>query len=232
MRTALALLIVVCITAGCAASTKVMVHQKYLPVEQAKKPNRIIFFVFAATADDIHPSDAISGYYRKRAEDQTDEEIQVGRKLGSILAKELVKEIRKTGLPAEHDEEGSAPGMGDLLIQGEFVSIDPGSRTKRLLIGFGAGAGKLETHVELYQITAEGPRLVGKKLIETRDSKLPGLIVPMTSAALGPALVPVLLGGVITARELLPKTLQAVGKGTAKEIAKVLSKRFAELGWL
>jgi len=231
MRTALALLIVVCITAGCP-STKVMVHQKYLPVEQAQKPNRIIIFNFAATPDDIHPSDAISGYYRKRAEDQTDEEIQVGRELASILAKELVNEIRKTGLPAEHDEEGSAPGIGDLLIQGEFVSIDPGNRTKRLLIGFGAGAGNLETHVELYQITANGPRLVGKKVIEARGGKMPGLIVPVASVVAGPALVPVVLGGAITAREVLPKTLQAAGKGTAKEIAEVLSKRFAELGWL
>ena len=232
MRTVLALLIVFSFTISCASSTKLMVHQKYLPVEESKKPNRIIIFNFAATPDDIHPSDAITGYYRKRAEDQTDEEIQIGRELGSILAKELVKEIRKTGLPAEHDEEGAAPGMGDLLIQGEFVSIDPGNKTKRLLIGFGAGAGKLETHVELYQITAEGPRLVGKKVIEARGGKMPGLIVPVASAAAGPAFVPVIFGGAIAARELLPKTLQAAGKGTAKEIAKILSKRFAELGWL
>ena len=160
MRTALALLIVACITISCA-STEVTSHKRYALGEKLQKPNRIIVYNFTATPDDIPAGAPISGYYRKRAKPQTAEQIRVGRELGNIVAKELVKEIRKMGMPAEYAGIGPAPGIGDLLIKGEFVSVEAGSKSKRMLIGFGAGAGKLMTHVLRYQITADGPRLLG-----------------------------------------------------------------------
>lgn len=232
MRTALALLIVTCITISCA-STEVTSHKRHALGEKLQKPDRIIVYNFGATPDDIPADAAISGYYRKRAKPQTAEEIRVGRELGSILKKELIKEIRKMGMPAEIAGTGPAPGIGDLLIKGEFVSIEEGSKSKRLLIGFGAGAGKLRTHVLRYQITADGPRLLGRKVIKAKDGKLPGLILPGTiGAATGNVVAPVIFGGLIINREIVPENLQDGAKRTAQEIAKVLSKKFVAQGWI
>jgi len=233
MRTALALLIVACITISCA-STEVTSPKRYALGDMLQKPDRIIVYNFGATPDDIPADAAISGYFRKRAKPQTAEEIQIGRELGSIVKKELIKEIRKMGMPAERAGTGPAPGIGDLLIKGEFVSMEPGSKSKRLLIGFGAGEGKLKTHVVGYQITAKGPRLLlSPKHIEAKDGKMPGLLLPVTSgAAFGTAVVPIIAGGAIATRELASENLQAGAKRTAQEIAKVLSKKFVDQGWI
>ena len=232
MRTALALLIVACITISCA-STEVTSHKRYALGEKLQKPNRIIVYNFTATPDDIPAGAPISGYYRKRAKPQTAEEIRVGRELGNIVAKELVKEIRKMGMPAEYAGIGPAPGIGDLLIKGEFVSVEAGSKSKRMLIGFGAGAGELRTHVLRYQITADGPRLLGRKVITAKDGKMPGLLLPVsTAAAAGTVVVPAIFGGLIINREIVAENLQDGAKRTAQEIAKVLSKKFVDQGWI
>ncbi len=232
MRIPLALLIVACITISCA-STEVTSHKRYALGEKLQKHNRIIVYNFGATPDDIPADAAISGYYRKRAKPQTAGQIRLGRVLAHILAKELVEEIRKMGMPAEYAGIGPAPGIGDLLIKGEFVTIEEGSKSKRLLIGFGAGAGKLMTHVVRYQITAEGPRLLGRKVITAKDGKMPGLLLPVTAgAATGNVVAPVIFGGLIIRREIVPENLHAGAIQTAQEIAKVLSKEFVEQGWI
>ena len=90
MRTALALLIVACITISCA-STKSTGGTEYPRGTKLHKPNRIIVYNFAATPDEIPADAVISGYYKKHDTPQTTEQIRVGRELGSIVAKELVK---------------------------------------------------------------------------------------------------------------------------------------------
>ena len=232
MRTALALLIVACITISCA-STDVIASREHARGMQLQKPDRIIVYNFAATPDEIPADAVISGYYKKHDNPQTMEQIRVGRQLGSIVAKELVKEIHKMGMPAEHAGKGPTPGIGDLLIKGAFVSMDEGSQLKRVLIGFGAGAGKLKTHVEGYQITAEGPRLLGRRAIEATGGKMPGLLVPVAGAAsAGRAGTAIIAGGMNVKKELGPESLQGAAKRTAEEIAKVLSQKFAEQGWI
>lgn len=232
MRTSLALLIVAGITISCA-STDVTASREHARGMQLQKPNRIIVYNFAATPDAIHADAVISGYYKKHDTPQTTEQIRVGRELGHIVAKELVKEIHKMGMPAEYAGKGPTPGIGDLLIKGAFVSMDEGSQLKRVLIGFGAGAGQLKTHVEGYQITAEGPRLLGRRAIEATGGKMPGLLVPVAGAAsAGRAGSAVIAGGMNVKKEMGPESLQGAAKRTAEEIAKVLSQKFAEQGWI
>ena len=65
--------------------------------------------------------------------------MQLGRKLGTLVANELVKEILALGMPAERANPQWPARINDLIIKGEFVSIDEGDRWKRMIIGFGAG---------------------------------------------------------------------------------------------
>ena len=83
------------------------------------------------------------------------------------LPSELVKEILTLGMPAEHADRWHPPGIGNLLIMGEFISMDEGSKAKRMLIGFGAGASSLQTHVVGYQFTDQGLNRLGDAVIET-----------------------------------------------------------------
>jgi hypothetical protein len=231
--TVLAVLVFACITIGCAKAT-VTARRNYVGDEQLLKPNRIIVYDFAATPEDIPADDPIIGLYKKPAKPQTAEEIRLGRQLGDKVAAELVKEILKLGMPAERSKTGPRTGIGDLIIRGEFVSIDEGDRLKRMLIGFGAGAGELKTLVEIYQITAEGLRPLGSGEVTTAGGKMPGMFVPVVAGAAAGRVgqTAIVSGSLNVAKEIGPEGLESAAKGTANEIAKALSQAFARQGWI
>ncbi len=166
IRIIIVMIFAVIITTGCSSS-QVSKRREYHGGESLPKPGRIIVYNFASSPEDITGEAAISGHYQKRTIPQTAEEIYLGRQLGDKVADELVTEILALGMPAEHADPWHPPGIGNLIIRGEFISIDKGSRAKRMLIGFGAGAGELQTHVAGYQFTDDGLRRLGDAVIET-----------------------------------------------------------------
>ncbi len=239
-----------CITISCAG-TSVMGRQTYAENERLPKPGRIIVYDFAATPADLPADDPVLALYEKPAKPQTADEVSLGRKLGAEIARELVDRIRELDLPAERSKTGRPPRIGDLVIRGAFVSIEEGNRLKRVLIGFGAGAGELKTLVEIYQITAKGSRraLVSEEIRAT-GGKMPGMLFAVAAAVgTGPAGLAVspaatagtagtvgqataVSGGVNVAKELGPESLGAAAKRTVEEITKALSKIFAQHGWI
>ena len=222
-----------CTLLGCP-SAKVTEKRSNVANETLFRPSRIIVYDFAATADDVADNAGSSGHYAKHSTPQTPEQIQLGRKLGDRVAQHLVPEILAMGMPAERSGVGPPPGQGDLIIQGEFVSIDKGSRAKRMLIGFGAGAGELQTRVVGYQVTPTGLRQLGEATIKTSGGKMPGVLVPVAGgAAAGSAATSAAVsGGLNVAQEAGPEGLNTAAKNTAKEVAKILSQAFARRGWI
>ena len=220
--------------ATSCASTKVTSRDNQVSDEQLPKPNRIIVHNFASTPDDIPADAAIIGHYERRETPQTPQEVKLGRQLGAQVAQELVSELRKLGLPAELASMGLVPQENDVLLRGEFVTLDPGSRLKRMTIGFGAGAGGFQTHVEAYQITAGVPRHLGKGQVNTTGGKMPGILVPVGGgAALGSAATSAVVSGTLNVgQEVGPENLRTMAKKTAQAIIKDVSPRMAELGWI
>lgn len=233
VRIIIVMLVAVFVTIGCASS-ELTELQRHYEDESLPKPGRIIVYNFSASPDDITRDAAISGHYQRRTTPQTAEQKELGRQLGDKLADELVKEIIALGMPAEHADSWHPPGIGNLLIMGEFISIDKGSRAKRMLIGFGAGAGELQTHVVGYQFTDQGLRRLGDAVIETSGGKMPGMIVPVgVGAAAGRAgRAAIIAGGMNVAQEIGPESLNAAAKRTAQEIMKILSLAFVKNGWI
>lgn len=219
--------------AACAKTT-VTARRSSVGDEVLSKPNRIIVYSFAATPEDIPEDAAVRGLYKKRSVPQTPDEIRLGRQLGDKIAEELVQEILKLDMPAERSQAGPPAGNGDLIIKGEFVSIDEGHRLKRMLIGFGKGATELKTIVEAYQVTSEGPRNLGYKEITAAGGKMPGMLVPVLGgAAAGRAgTAAIISGSMNVAQELGPESLGGAAKRTAQEIAKELAKEFYRQGWI
>ena len=249
LSTAITMLAFACVTISCAKAT-VTARQTYAENEQLPKPDRIIVYDFAATPEEVPADDPLIGLYDKPTKPQTADEVILGRKLGAEIAGELVKEILNLGMPAERSSTGRTPGIGDLLIKGVFVSIDEGSRLKRILIGFGSGSGDLKTLVEIYQITTEGPRPLVSEEIKATGGKMPGMLFTVPAAVLaGPAGLSVAAvsapgsaaavgqatassGATNVASELGPESIGAAAKKTAKEITNALTRIFARYGWI
>jgi hypothetical protein len=219
---------------GCASSD-VEARRSYVSDDELiQRPGRIIVHNIAATPGDIAGDSATAGRYDTREAPQTDEEIALGRELGDRVAAKLVEEILAMKMPAERAGSGPPPNVGDLVIKGEFVTIDEGSRVKRMLIGFGAGAAELKTFVEGYQVTATGLRPLGSAEIEAGGGHMPGMLVPVgVGAAAGrPGTSAAISGGLNVAKELGPESLDGAAERTAEEIAKVLKEGFKKRGWI
>lgn len=172
---------------GCATS-EITSGQYNVAGERIPRPGHVIVYDFRATPADIPATSAITGSYSLRQTPQTVEEVQLGRELGSQVAYSLAREILNMGMPAQRAGHGPPPQIGDILITGQFVSIDEGSRGKRIFIGFGKGKGSLKTHIEGYLTTQTGHRLLGSREIDSAGGKGPGLVLPaiVTAATANP----------------------------------------------
>ena len=70
---------------------------------------------------------------------RTVKEQQIGQQAANALAEELAVEICDLDLPTERGEGLPAGTATGLVISGQFVLVDRGNRTERVVLGLGAG---------------------------------------------------------------------------------------------
>lgn len=129
---------------------------------------------FVATPTEVHPGSSVTDVASAHTAHQTSEQIALGRQLGVEIAAQLVQEIRDMGLPAARASNLTKTQINDIVLRGYLLSIDEGSVTKRVVIGFGVGSSHLTTAVEGFQVTAQGLRKLGAGSLESGGSQGPG----------------------------------------------------------
>jgi hypothetical protein len=217
--------------AGCA-STAVTERQRY-EGEKLARPERIIVHDFTANPAEVPPESAFATELAG-APAPTPEQLEVGRWLGAQVARELVAELRRMGLPAVPAEGGPPPRPDDIVLRGYFLSVDEGRAGSRLLVGFGAGAAELRTAVEAYQMTTEGLRPLGRGQIRSEGGELPGMIVPLAVVAATASPIGLIVGGTAkaTGEATGSETIEGAAARTAEEIAAQLKTAAEEQDWI
>jgi hypothetical protein len=218
---------------GCA-STEVTKRDSKIGTQKIAKPDRIYVYPFAATHADIPTWSTSADRFDQPSKPPTPEELEVGRNLGDLVAKELVTKIEGMGLVALEGSQQSLPQPNDLMIIGYFGAVEEGSTAKRLSIGFGSGAAELTTAVEGYQMTNNGPRLLGSAQLDSAGGKTPGLVVPLVVlAATANPIGLIVMGGAKLQGEISGRTkIEGSAKRTAEAIAEQLEIKFKEQGWI
>jgi hypothetical protein len=219
------------VVAGCA-STEVTERQRYEGAKLAR-PDRIIVYDFTADPADVPPESAFAAQLNN-AMTPPPQQVALGRKLGAQVAKELVADLRGMGLPAVVAAGQPTPRPDDIMLRGYFVSVDEGSATQRVLVGFGAGAAELNTAVEAYQMTATGLRPLARGEIKSGGGKLPGVVVPVAVVAATANPIGLIVGGTMkgTGEVTGSETIEGAAKRTADEIAAQLKTAAEEQGWI
>jgi hypothetical protein len=219
--------------AGCASSG-VTQQQSTTAVQESARPGLVIVYNFAGTADDLPSDSVIAGLYEEPSVPQTPAEAELGRQLGRLVATNLVRELNQAGIAAEHVDSAPVPLAGDVVIRGEFVTVNEGSRLKRMLIGFGVGRAELNTLVEAYQVTATGLTPLGSAQIESSGGRMPGMLVPIGFGAIaGSAATAAGISGVSKiAQEAGPESMEAAARRTAREISGLIVDAYRQRGWL
>jgi Domain of unknown function (DUF4410) len=224
-------LLALVLAAGCS-STEVTERQRYEGAQLAR-PDRIIVHDFTANPAEVPPESAFAAKLAGAAT-PTPQQAELGRKLGTQIAQELVAELRAMGLPAVAAAGQPAPQVDDIVLRGYFVSVEEGSARERVLVGFGRGAAELRTAVEGFQMTAEGLRPLGRGEVRSGGGELPGVVLPLAVVAATANPIGLVVGGAVklTGEATGSDTIEGSAKRTAEEIAAQIKTTAEEQGWI
>ena len=216
---------------GCA-STEVTERQAY-EGPQLARPERIIVHDFTANPADVPPESELAAQVPS-AGTPTAQQLELSRKVGAEVAKDLVADLRAAGRPAVGAAGQPAPQVDDIVLRGYFVSVKEGSATERVLLGFGAGDAELHTAVEAYQMTPHGLRALGRGEVQSGGDKMPGMVLPLAVVAATANPIGLIVGGAVKATGEVTgsDTIEGSAKRTAEEISAQIKTVAEKQGWI
>jgi hypothetical protein len=218
---------------GCARVSSEYVQST---PDRMARPALILVHDYQVSPEEVQLDSALSSRIERvvKGTPKTEDQLKIEQEVSRALTATLVDEIRKLGLPAEA-ASAAAPGAGPTLsIEGQIVSINEGNKTRRLMVGFGAGASEVRTLTQVYEVTGGGGhRLVEDFYTTAKSSRKPGF-GPMAGigAAAGVATSGAAAAGGVGAATALSQTVEADIKHGARQIAKDLAKLFVQQGWI
>jgi hypothetical protein len=198
----------------------------------------VLVYNFAVTADQVMLDQGVSARLQQQTSDVplSEQRLSTARQADEILTNAIVQQLRAYGLPAERANDNRPPRSGKIaLVQGQIVSIDEGNRTRRTLIGLGAGQSRFGVDAQVYYSAGGAPpRFIEAFDADADSGRAPGMAETMgIGAAAGRLGASAAAGGGLHAFSERRKADYAdeadrVGKALAKRIAA----SFARQGWL
>ena len=226
----LGLAVVAVVCAGCArAVVKDVQGDRSLIL---LRPARVVVFDFTTGPADVEVFSSPRQEGEQALYLSQEQPALLAEAVADSLATRLVEDIRSLGLPAERVAGAALPEENDLVIEGEFVRIDEGSRLRRFVIGLGAGATEVRTQVRIFQVTAEEWKPVKQFATVATGSRLPGVGFFVAGGAVAGTLATSAMtsSGVGVVRELRV-SIDADARRTAEQIAGKVSELKAAQGW-
>jgi Domain of unknown function (DUF4410) len=201
--------------------------QSYSGVSPLTKPTAIVVYNFAATPEEVELNKSALNRVRMRVTGEgSDEKTKLAHKVVNDFSESLIKDLQKSGIPVSRGVAGELPPDHSLAVQGDFLLIDEGNRTRRMAIGLGAGASKVMAHVECYLKQPEKNVMVSEFNATSESSRKPGAAETMGAGA-----APEVATAVSGATELKQGAAGDTDR-MAKVVAKEIAKTFTAQGWI
>jgi hypothetical protein len=223
--------------AACAPTDVRPVGSTYSGARLAR-PDVVLVRDFAVTPGEVQLDRGVSARLISAVDgaSASAQEVAVARQVVAAISAALAAEINKLGLPAQTSSAAAEAAWNRrLVVEGQVISIDQGNRTKRTMIGLGAGHSEVEADAQaLYETRGTAPRLVESFEAAAKSGRKPGLAEGLgagmvldrvvTSAAVS--------AGAAAASEVTGATVEDDGTRMGKEIARKLASFFAAQGWI
>jgi hypothetical protein len=214
---------------GCA-STKVETAQRVPEGEPLARPPVVVVYDFATSAEefvaDTFGSDFASG--SESAQEPSDP----AHRTAHALSQAIVDALNQRGIQATRGT-AAAPPIDALVLKGQFLKIEKGSRLKRMTIGFGAGTAELRVQAQVYQVTDSGLRSLAEGRVTRVGSKMPGMALPLAGGAVfGTVATAAVISGSINVAREVKGAIDDETSQIAKEIAERARKYYEQQGWL
>jgi hypothetical protein len=224
--------------AACS-SAKVSPEKAVAPATRRaeQRPARIVVRDFQFAPADVQESHGVVSQETRKFSKETPSQRkqEIGKAAAEALSARLTNDLKGLGFETvEQKSAGTARG-DELLVEGKFIDVDEGARLRRVVVGFGVGASKMDTQVEIYRV-AGGRR---QKVIEfgthADSGKMPGAIVlaPAGAAAAGGVTVAgAAAEGAVAGGKTYNSSVATLADKTADQISAYLAHYFAERGWI
>jgi hypothetical protein len=194
------------------------------PETNLPRPGRILVYDFAVNEQEVKEYQGIMRQ-QPTIKDAAERERLLAQDVKDALAEELVDNLKSLGFVVERVARGTRATENDLVIDGQFLTVDEGNPLHRLVVGFGTGGSAVQTQVQAYQ----GPE--ARKLLEfttqSDSSKLPGAAPTLGAGAVAQGGVTA-VSGVKTYRSDVARMAAASGD----QAARYLSEFFVKQAWI
>ncbi len=220
---------------GCAGA-QVTQQSSAAPIS-AGPPTAVVVYPFAVDASDVSLNSGIFqvAYRNMSGEDQSAQQVQLAHQTAQNICVQVAANLTQKGITATCLQRGVAPtGDNVLVLDGQFTDISEGNRLRRMVIGLGAGASKVDTVVQVIQKTPQGSSELLDFATSADSGYMPGAgITGPAGAAAGGAVAAASIGVNIAAagvKNVTSATGYLVNK-TSDQIVQQMVNYYNRQGW-
>jgi Domain of unknown function (DUF4410) len=199
---------------------KVEIIKSYSGSERLPKPEMVLIKDLAVPAEDITTDESVAAQlHRKRMlrrgsdEDSTPDILT--QQVQASFAEALASELKQVNVQSQRAGGDGAYLGSSLIIEGEFLAINEGDKSKRIMIGFGRGASNIQAHVIVSSLSKGQRTVVLEFNLKSDSGKKPGAAATMGAGSLA---VGAVAGGVGDKKGTVQADASRMGKAVAKQI--------------
>ena len=159
---------------------------------------------------------------------------KIGQGVVTAYAETLVAGIREAGFDAIRANAATPVGHGDLKVEGVILRIDEGDRTRRVVVGLGAGESFVDAKVVVHSAVDPPKRLLD--FVTKADSgKMPGAGLSLGAGAAAQGGVTA-AGAAVSATQggvrVMRSQVEQMAERSAKQAVEYMQKYFVVQGWI
>ncbi|HYA30856.1 MAG TPA: DUF4410 domain-containing protein [Acidobacteriota bacterium] len=196
------------------------------------RPSRLLVYDFAVSESEVKEYQGIMRQ-QPTIKDPAERQRILAHDVQEAVASELIDGLHGLGFTVERVARGTLPTGNDLLIDGQFIDVNEGDRLHRVVLGFGSGASRVDTQVQVYQ--GEERRKILAFETHSDSGQLPGAAPMLGAGAVaqgGVTAGAVVANAAMTGAKVYKSDVERMSANSADQVARYLSEFFAKQGWI
>jgi hypothetical protein len=181
---------------GCAGA-QVTQQSSAAPIT-ATAPTAVVVYPFATNPSDVSLNSSIFqvAYRNMTGENESAQQQDIAHQTAQTICVQVAANLTQKGITTTCLQRGVPPtGNNVLILDGQFTDISEGNRLRRMVIGLGVGASKVDTVVQVIQKTDQGSSEVIDFATSADSGYMPGAgVTGPAGAAAGGATAAASLG--------------------------------------
>jgi hypothetical protein len=202
------------------------------------RPDRILVYDFATSPEQVQLDKGLGSRLTRALRNSKPDakQAETAQEVMNAIATTLTAQLQALGIPAVRATGATTVAQGEkvLVVRGQVESIDEGNRTRRRIIGLGAGRSQVEAASQLYY---QAPAASALQFLERTESKadsgrMPGMAAGMGVGAAAGAAAGAATTGARALNEQTRSPVAAEGERIGKQLARNYALYFAKQGWI